>query len=379
MGKIWGNPQLSFRSEMLGTMNRRDLVFSVLPLGWPAWLAAKNDLAGDGRAVRLPADFGAHPSQRTEWWYLTGSLEAEGRTFGFQVTFFRSRTPVADAHPSRFAARQLVFAHAALSDVSAGRQRHDQRVARAGFGVAATTEGETGVHLRDWRLQRSGPAQASQYTAQVLSANAGFRLNLTLSATQPPLLQGVNGLSLKAPQGAASSLYYSEPQLDVRGTLTLDGRPLTVTGRAWLDHEWADSLIAPGVVGWDWIGMNLADGSALTAFQVRRADGSVLYAGGSFRPAGGSVRSFAPDELQFTPGRRWTSPASGAHYPVAWQLITPTGRFTVRPLMDAQELDSRQSTGAFYWEGLSDLLDAEGRAVGRGYLEMTGYAAALIL
>jgi predicted secreted hydrolase len=48
-------------------------------------------------------------------------------------------------------------------------------------------------------------------------------------------------------------------------------------------------------------------------------------------------------------------------------------------LLDAQELDSRSSTGTVYWEGLSDLLDAQGQRVGRGYLEMTGYAKRIVL
>ena len=80
-----------------------------------------------------------------------------------------------------------------------------------------------------------------------------------------------------------------------------------------------------------------------------------------------------------TPGRRWRSPGSGAVYPVEWQLQTPAGRWTVRALHDAQELDSRASTGTIYWEGLSELLDAAGRRIGLGYLEMTGYAAPLKL
>ena len=48
-------------------------------------------------------------------------------------------------------------------------------------------------------------------------------------------------------------------------------------------------------------------------------------------------------------------------------------------LLDDQELDSRGSTGAIYWEGLSDLRDERGQRIGRGYLEMTGYAAAIKL
>ena len=79
------------------------------------------------------------------------------------------------------------------------------------------------------------------------------------------------------------------------------------------------------------------------------------------------------------PGRIWTSTGSRACYPVQWTIDTPAGRFEVRTLLDDQELDSRASTGTIYWEGLSLLLDGTGRRVGRGYLEMTGYAARLVL
>jgi predicted secreted hydrolase len=48
-------------------------------------------------------------------------------------------------------------------------------------------------------------------------------------------------------------------------------------------------------------------------------------------------------------------------------------------VLDNQELDSRNSTGAIYWEGLCEVWDSNSKLVGRGYLEMTGYAAALKL
>jgi predicted secreted hydrolase len=52
--------------------------------------------------------------------------------------------------------------------------------------------------------------------------------------------------------------------------------------------------------------------------------------------------------------------------------------FETRPLMNDQELDSRASAGAVYWEGASTLLEGDS-PVGRGYLEMTGYVAAMRL
>lgn len=338
-----------------------------------------------GAALALPRDLGAHPDFRTEWWYVTGWLESvesaeEARLdWGFQVTFFRSRTEVAADHPSRFAARQLLSAHVALSDPRAQRLRHDQRIARAGFGLAEAARSDTAVHLRDWRLAREGPLGAHRYLATLESPDAGFGLDLHLQATQPVLRQGQAGYSRKGPEPQQASYYLSEPQLAVSGTLRLDGRAHAVRGRAWLDHEWSEALLHPEAVGWDWIGINLDDGGALTAFRLRRRDGSALWAGGSHRPPGGAPRDFAPEEVRFTPLRRWTSPATGARYPVQWRVETPLGRHEVRARFDAQELDGRGSTGAVYWEGLSELLDEAGRRLGRGYLEMTGYAGALRL
>lgn len=359
-------------------MHRRGLILSLLGTTLPA---ATGRAAAQGRATRrleFPTDFGAHPEARTEWWYATGTLEAGSRLWGFQVTFFRAATGIKAGQPSRFAATQLVFAHAALTDFEQKRLRHDERIARSGFGVAAAV-GETRIELRDWSLRRDGGVDASRYVAHLPASRAGFGFELRLAATQALLLQGIGGVSQKGPRPGQSSRYYSEPQLAVDGTLLLDGSRIPVRGRAWLDHEWSDSFLDPDAVGWDWIGINLADGSALTAFRLRRRDGSAVYAGGSFRKPGETVRNFASAEVRFEAGRRWLSPASKAGYPVEWTVETPAGRYRVKALLDDQELDSRSSTGAIYWEGLSDLLDAGGARVGRGYLEMTGYAAPLTL
>jgi predicted secreted hydrolase len=367
---------------------RRRLLLQLLALpalGLP-WRAEAGVVSSTYR-LAFPRDFGSHPEARTEWWYATGWLQAADAagadaapTHGFQVTFFRSRTGVAATHASQFAASQLVFAHAAVTELRRGRLRHDQRIARSGFGIAQAAEADTAVQLRDWQLQREASgAAASLYRARVHSNNGHFGFALTLVTTQPVLLQGEAGFSQKGPQPDQASHYYSQPQLAVSGSLLLDGQTQAVRGRAWLDHEWSDTLLDPQAVGWDWIGINLADGSALTAFRLRRADGSALFAGGSFRSVGGTARNFATDEVAFTPGRTWTSSQSRARYPVVWTVQTPAGRFGVAALLDDQELDSRNSTGSVYWEGLSELRDAQGRVVGHGYLEMTGYAAPLRL
>lgn len=339
------------------------------------------------RTLVFPEDHGTHNETRTEWWYLTGhAQDPAGRTFGFQVTFFRSRVDGTQTLPGRLAARQLLFAHAAITDVQAGKLWHDQRINRwNGEQPAAGTAVERGVFasaqdthvvLRDWSLQRQ-PDGA--YTTRISSDI--LRIDLRAAPTQPLLLQGDNGFSRKGPDPAQASFYVTQPQLAVQGTLGFGSQRFQVQGMAWLDHEWSEALLHPEAVGWDWIGMNLFNGDSLTAFQLRRADGSPVWAGGSFRSEkDASTQAFAPDAVAFSPLRYWTSPRTRARYPVEWRVSTPgAASYTVKAVIDPQELDSRQSTGTVYWEGLSDLFDAQGQHVGRGYLEMTGYTQRLVL
>jgi predicted secreted hydrolase len=349
-------------------LSRRGLLLATLLATAPsAW-------ALPARMLQFPRDFGSHPDLNTEWWYITGHAKAAGgREFGFQVTFFRSRVAATQGMRSDFAAKNLVFAHAAVTDLEGRALWHDQRIARAGFGVASASEADTDVRLRDWSLVRKDGV----YMAHIPAGE--FSLDLRFTPSQPVLLQGSAGLSRKGPEEAQASYYYSEPQLKAQGKLTLKGQAFEVDGAAWLDHEWSEALMHPEAVGWDWIGMNLDDGSALTAFRLRRADGSGLWAGGSFRPRDGATRIFRNEEVRFEGLKAWSSPRTQAKYPTRWRVQTPSGNFEVRALLDDQELDSRGSTGGVYWEGLSELLDEQGRRVGRGYLEMTGYAAPLRL
>jgi predicted secreted hydrolase len=362
---------------------RRALLAWLAATGWPR--AARAEQAAP-RTLVFPRDHGAHPEFGIEWWYATGWLQRENATndtpaFGFQLTFFRSRTGVAQQIESRFAARQLLFAHAAVSDVAERRLVHAERIARWNGDEqaprAAAAMSDTRVHVGAWRFARQG----DRYAAQLGDETAGFAFDLSLVPTQPLLLQGDQGLSRKGPQPENASHYYSQVQLDVRGQLTIASRERsTVRGRAWLDHEWSGSLMPDGAVGWDWIGINLDDGGALTAFRLRDARGGTVWSGGSHRAPGGALRIFANGEAVFEPLRSWTSAATRATYTVHWRVRCPVGEFEVQALFEAQELDSRNSTGSVYWEGLSSLSRAaDGRRVGWGYLEMTGYAAPLTL
>ena len=333
------------------------------------------------RALQFPRDFGSHPDSRTEWWYMTGWLRDEqGQMLGFQITFFRSRVDTAQSLRSRLAARQLLIAHAAVTDLSTQTFAHEQSMTRWDGQSEGPSErafastADTHVRMPGWTLERE---PSGRYTTAL--AQGDLHMRLTAAPTQAVLLQGEAGWSRKGPEPTQASFYYTQPQLAVEGVVTVKGRRQQVSGQAWLDHEWSEALLHPEAVGWDWTGMNLLDGGALTAFRLRRADGSTLWTGGSYRPAAAAQNPsppmvFGPEALVFTPLREWVSPATQIRYPVDWRIDTPAGDFELRTLMDAQELDSRATTGAIYWEGLSQLYrPGNPEAIGRGYLEMTGY------
>jgi predicted secreted hydrolase len=324
-------------------------------------------------SFEFPRDHGAHPETLTEWWYITGWLhDASGGALGMQITFFRSRPRVQEENPSAFAPKQLLFAHAALSDPDVGRLQHDQRSSRAGFGLAEAAGKTTDVRIDDWSLRLAG----GRYQARI--ATRGFEFALDFVPSQLVLLQGQGGFSRKGPLPGEASRYYSFPHLAVVGSIAASGRSRAVSGRAWLDHEWSNNFLGKAAAGWDWIGINLDDGAALMAFRIRDKRGGEYWAAATYRAPDGRVRTLPPLQVRFEPLRRWRSPHTGVEYPVSMRVRAGDLVLELQPLMDDQELDSRASTGAIYWEGAVEASMA-GRVVGRGYLELTGYAHPLEL
>ena len=390
------------RRAWLRTVARTGAAFSAAALAPPALAqsaqSARTPIAyapvRPETRLRFPRDHGAHPDFRTEWWYLTGWLHAGTLEFGVQVTFFRARTTHADANPSRFAPRQLLLAHAALALPGEPRLRHDQRAARTGFGLAEASDTDCALRLDGWTLARTPD---DSYATRVRTDR--FDIDLRLRPSGPPVLQGDAGFSRKGPGALQASHYYSRPQLAMQGTVRLGGtdagtdagtstsaaRELAVSGTGWFDHEWSSELLDPRAVGWDWTGLNFDDGSALMAFRIRARDGTEIWSHARWiEPGAASVASAARDAtrvapeqntaVRFEPVRRWRSLRSRADYPVQLRLTVAGRTIELRPLLDDQELDARASTGIIYWEGAVRAYEA-GREVGRGYLELTGYAA----
>ena len=341
------------------------------------------------RPLAFPADYGSHPQFRTEWWYVTGWLKTEhGESLGFQITFFRTKPSIDDSNPSAFAPHQLLIAHCAISDPKRGRLWQDQRIRRAGMGLAEAAVGDTDMEIDGWSLRRTvtghlgdhaavpSADHSSTYAAKIKADD--FSFDLTLAQTQRVLLNGEAGVSRKGPTASAASYYYSLPHLVVAGAIERKGSPDRVSGEAWFDHEWSSEYLDAEAIGWDWIGINLDDGAALMAFRIRGAQGESRWAGGTLRGNDGQIQILGPRDVEFRPGRRWASPRTEIVYPVQWQVRAGNREFDLQPLMDDQENDTRLSTGAIYWEGAVRAYE-QNRAVGRGYLELTGYAEPLRL
>jgi predicted secreted hydrolase len=321
-----------------------------------------------GLALQFPRDHGAHPDFRTEWWYVTGALDAPRKDIGFQLTFFRVRTGFSEALPSSIAASQILFAHAAVT-LPGERLLHADRAARANLGAGFSTT-DCDVHIGPWQMQRSATDVFS-----IKAQDAQFAFDLTLSPTQPKMLQGDAGFSQKGVRAEQASYYVTWPQLRVGGSIVLDGKSQATQGVAWFDHEWSSEVLGEADVGWDWLGINLADGGALMAFRIRDAAGATVFAHATLRDAVGRTQIWSGNDVQFKALRKWRS-ARGTEYPVETELRFGPHMIRTKPSIDDQELSTRRPAPVTYWEGL---VQVEGTLVGRGYLELTGYAGKIVL
>ena len=330
--------------------------------------------AQPGYAWQFPRDHGSHPPYGIEWWYYTGNLAAaDGRAFGYQVTFFRFGVDPAPENPSRWAVRDLYMAHLALSDLSGARHLVAERLDRGSLGWAGARSGTLDVWNGDWRVGLDGDRH------HLDARDGSFGVDLYLEPGKGPTRHGADGFSRKGAAAGNASYYYSMTRMPTAGRVRIDGEWLEVSGSSWMDHEFGTSFLEPGQVGWDWFSIQLDDGSDLMLFQLRRADGQADdYSAGTWVSADGTATALERGDLRLLPGRRWSSPSSGAAYPVEWRVELPArqAHFDVSAAFDAQELRTAASTGVTYWEGAVRVSgQVAGREVaGRGYLEMTGYS-----
>lgn len=351
------------------------LVFTALAVISVRAADADWEIARPGWQYVFPRDHGSHPAFKTEWWYFTGNLRDEGgQEFGYQLTFFRIGViPPGEKleATSRFVVRNIAMVHFAISDLGARKFHFEQLLSRGAYGDAGFGDGgrlawldQCSLHLEsDGKLHLIGHVE-------------GQSLDLALSSTKPPVIHGIDGLSRKGDGPGHASQYYSFTRLATAGTLGVDGHTHPVRGESWFDHEWATNQLAPGQVGWDWLSLQLDDGTDLMLFQIRtKSGGRDKWSSGTLISADGTATHLAADEFTLEPSHAWRSPATGAEYPEQWHITIPGHGIdlTAAARMQDQELNLRPTA---YWEGAISVTGARSGAPmrGKGYLEMTGYA-----
>jgi predicted secreted hydrolase len=316
-----------------------------------------------GRPLAFPADHGAHSDYRIEWWYLTANLkDAQGNRYGVQWTLFRQATTSSDRGEG-WDNRQLWMAHAAVT--SADTHRFAERFARGGVGQAGVAIAPFSAWIDNWQMAATDQsADESLSSLSVTASAADFSYDLALKGGRPVVLQGDAGYSRKSERDQAS-YYYSQPYLAVTGTVTLDGKPVDVTGDAWIDHEWSSQPLASDQTGWDWFSLHLDTGEKLMLFRLRHADGKFFFAG-NWIGLDGRSEQLANDAITMTPTR--TTRVANRDIPTEWTIAIPSRRLTLSsvPLNPQSWMNARVK----YWEGP---VTVRGSHTGVGYLEMTGY------
>ena len=350
------------------------------PFTWLGWLLLALPLlfgadhfrqALSPRQWSFPRDHGRHDGFKLEWWYFTGNVhDSTGRRFGYQLTFFRTAF-AADRQPrqSPWALNDLYFAHAAVSDIDARTFEFKDCFGRPHAGLAASSDQSLDVALLDW----SAKMVDGKITLRCPEKN--FSMDLSCTEGRGPILEGPGGVNVKGHELGQASYYYSVTRLRTAGLLTVHAKSYQVEGLSWLDHEFSSDALGSNQIGWDWMGLQLDNGTDLMIYRMRNKSGGTDYLSGTKITPDGTPHYLSSDQLQLSGSALWTSQTSGGVYPQQWSLgIAGSPTITVTSDMPGQELLTTGSTKVNYFEGSATVEDSHGKTLGRGYLEMTGYA-----
>lgn len=359
-------------------MKSRAFCAAILFAIFPA-LDAPYRIALPGYRYEFPRDFFAHPDFQTEWWYTTGNVKtSDGRSFGFELTFFRQAVSRDDTQRGPWGVRDLYLAHLALSDLDGGHFYHSERINRAGPGIAGVNAQDGKVWNGNWSAvwNKGG-------TQELVAQNDDFQFSFILKSEKPPVIHGENGLSQKAEGVGHASHYFSQTRLVTTGTINLKGKHFNVSGLSWMDHEFFTHQLSADQAGWDWFSIQLEDKTELMLFILRRKDGTTdPFSSGTYIDASGKSSHLRAMNFSLQPqGAIWKSPVTGATYPIEWNISVPKLGLSLsaKTKLAGQELTGTTKFAPNYWEGAMEFSGtlANAQIHGAGYLEMAGYDKAL--
>ena len=309
------------------------------------------------RPISLPADEASH-TDLVEWWYYSGTMEDENDAgYGFHFVIFQVTNPeTGDA---------AYMSHASVFDVA---DQHREQSVR--FGVNPQPQPAAGFDFSivDWTL--SGDDGTHSFAATTDT----FAFDLTVEAIKPAVLHNETGY-LEALNGW--TYYYSWTDMDLRGTLTVNGQELDVTGEAWMDHQWGDFVVSGYPSGWQWFAVSMDNDYELMVAEARESDGQVITYSTLVDPSGATTHIDGED-ITIEVLNTWTSPHTGGEYPAGWRITIPAHEIsmTLTPLLDDQEFTLAFPPNTIYWEGPTETdITFGGEPVGASaYVELVGYA-----
>ncbi len=341
-------------------------------------LAVPYRTALPGYRYEFPRDHFNHPDYQTEWWYYTGNLRSgEGHRFGFELTFFRQAISRDPAKAGAWDVKDIYLAHLALSDLDGGKYFHSERTNRSGPGIADANESLGRIWNGNWQIQWHGS------DLELNAIDQRFQLHLTLHPEKPPVIHGENGVSQKAEGLGYASHYISLTRLATSGAIDVGNKKLEVNGTSWMDHEFFTHQLEADQTGWDWLSLQFDDHTEVMLFHIRRKDGAIdPHSAGTYVDANGKTTHLRSRDFSLEPAEdKWTSPLTGAAYPIHWKIAIPrlAIELEARTPLASQELTSNTKLAPNYWEGAIVLAGRRNSQPlsGLGYLEMTGYDRAV--
>ncbi|MEE3026160.1 MAG: lipocalin-like domain-containing protein [Pseudomonadota bacterium] len=387
-----------------------------------------------GNTVELPRDHMSHPDFQLEWWYLTFVLSAEdGQEFGLQYTLFRFNTELdapqstkanaensAEVNANNHIAKnwsdgQQWMGHASLH--TAEQHYFEERFASGGVGNAYVNQQPFTTVIDDWvwkaaqaevqtgaeskamfpsvlkvafgqssthhpvKINGKIPATAADSLSELNDTPgvSAVKVSLNLDTYGPFIKQGDNGYSKKTQDERLRSYYYSQPFINAKGTLNIEGNSVRVTGKGWFDHEWTSHLANSEAMGWDWFSLHLDDGNKLMAFRMHamnenmknsKSKHSEIFTTASYIAENGTKETIDQANVSITPMAYETINEGGVPraVPTIWRIQIPIKDIdvTVKPFKENQWNNSLFP----YYEGRVEI---KGSHSGSGFMELTGY------
>jgi predicted secreted hydrolase len=334
------------------------------------------DCAREERKLSFPRDHAKQGDFQSEWWHLVGRLQSgDGHMWGYQLTIFRHRPMLSIGNLLSMTSPWSGYAgHLAITNIDKGvfvffetRGSDLFNSVRVGNG-----DGRLEIAVNGWRLFQ----KENRFLIEAREDNCGIDLELVPNKT--PVLHGKNGYSKKLEAEAGASYHYSITSMNTQGRVTWNGRPKSVVGESWLDREFGSRMFSRNIRGWDWFGLILDNDLELMIILFRTVDEPCLVKGyGTLVLADGACRVLENDEIKIESKASWSSPNSGALYPMGWSISLPSSpaKLDVTPMIEDHELVTRPCWRIDYWEGpvtvSGEMFSRE--VLGRGYVEMTGY------